>query len=425
MRRQPGLVIGFGVAAVLAIVAGAMGAALVRQSDAIPSSSAGLAVASAAPATPSIRPAPSPAAPSAVPRHVTASPTPADGSKPAATSAKWSKPQRVGGAACGSVTAAIDGHGGYHLAARCDGEIHYLDLNTDDWDPVTFKPPKARQELDPQMAVEGDLLYLAYNRVGGGGCDGLNDQRDVGVYVRTRSLTSGRAWSDPKRIGEVGDRLQGFRVVGGTIHAMVANGKVYYETVRNGSVKRYEIPGAIGATSLRIGDDGRARVAYESGNSLRYATFTGAGFSSKKIPGTSRGYAPALVLGANDQPYLMWRRGDGPNGCGTSISFPSDGTYFSTRKGGSWHSERLVGRRQVAAIAVDTSSGRVHVLVCGKGDRLVYLTRVGTGSWSKRIVDPSNSGPAEIVLDQATGHLLIAYENWIEGGHRLSIVTKR
>ena len=246
------------------------------------------------------------------------------------------------------------------------------------------------------------------------------------MYVRTRSLTSGRAWSDPTRIGKVGDQLQGFSVVGGIIHATVANGKVYYEMIRNGSVKRYEIPGATGATSLRIGDDGRARVAYESGNSLRYATFTGAGFSSKKIPGTSRGYAPALVLGANDQPYLMWRRSDRSGGCGTiDHGFPSDGTYFSTRKGGSWHSERLVGRLQVAAIAVDTSSGRVHVLVCGKDDRLVYLTKVGTGSWSKRIVDPSNSGPAEIVLDQATGHLLIAYENWIEGSHRLSIVTKR
>ena len=249
------------------------------------------------------------------------------------------------------------------------------------------------------------------------------------MFVRSRSLSSGQGWSDPKPIGEVGDRLQGFRVVGGTIHATVANGdltRVYYETVRSASVHRYEVPEASGATSLRIGDDGRARIAYESGNSLRYATFTGAGFSTKKIPGTSRGYAPVLVLGANDQPHLLWLRDPGTGAyCGDDAPPLTAGTYYSTQSGGTWRSERLAARRQVASVTVDTSSGRVHVLVSGKGGRLVYLTRIKSGTWGKRIVEPSYAGPAVIRLDQDTGDLLVAYFKDLGDESYSYIVTKR
>jgi hypothetical protein len=430
MRRQPGLVIGFGIAAVLAIVVGGLGSAFVRQSDAVPtpSPSAGVAVASASPAIPSI----APAAPSVPPRRATASPKPVDRPKPSAiAAAKWRKPQRVERADCESVTAVIDGAGGRHVAAGCGGKIHYVDLDAD-WDPVTFKPPEARLEYDPQMAVQGDVLYLAYTRLviptDADTCGGPIILESIGVFVRSRSLSSGQGWSDPTRIGEVGDRLQGFRVVGGTIHATVANGDlthVYYETVRGASVHRHEVPGASGATSLRIGDDGRARIAYESDNSLRYATFTGAGFSSKKIPGTSRGYAPVLVLGANDQPHLLWLRDSGTGAyCGDDAPPSTAGTYYSTQSGGTWRSERLAARRQVASVTVDTSSGRVHVLVSGKGGRLVYLTRIGSGTWGKRIVEPSYAGPAVIRLDQNAGDLLIAYFKDVHDKSYSYVVTK-
>lgn len=431
MRRQPGLVIGFGIAAVLAIVVGGLGAALVRQSDAIPTSSPSPAavVASASLATPSI----SPAVTSASPRRASPSPKPADRPKPSAiAAAKWRKPQRVERADCESVTAVIDGAGGRHVAAGCGGKIHYVDLDAD-WDPVTFKPPEARLEYDPQMAVQGDVLYLAYTRLviptDADTCGGPIILESIGVFVRSRSLSSGPGWSDPTRIGEVGDRLQGFRVVGGTIHATVANGdltRVYYETVRSASVHRYEVPGASGATSLRIGDDGRARIAYESGDLLRYATFTGDGFSSKKIPGTVHGYAPVLVLGAHDQPHLMWLRGPDPVAyCGDDEARTTEGTYYSTQKGGTWRSERLGPRRYVASVTVDTSSGRVHLLVSGKRGRLVYLTRIGTGTWSKRIVEPSYAGPAVIRLDQDTGDLLVAYFKDVRDESYSYIVTKR
>lgn len=429
MRRQPGLVIGFGIAAVLAIVIGGLGATLVRQSDAVPTPtlSPAAVVASASPLTPSI----DPVATSASPGRASPSPKPADRPKPSAiAAAKWRKPQQVERADCESVAAVIDGAGGSHVASGCRGEIHAMDLDTDDWDPVKFKPPEARQEFGPQLAVDGDVLYLAYTRVaideGACGDDGL---RDVGVYYRTRDLSAGRAWSDPRRIGEIGDSLHALRVVGGTIHAAVgtSDGKrFFYETVRGGSYHRYQIPKATGTASLRIGDDGRARIAYEAGGSLRYGTFTGAGFSSRKIPGTSRGYSPMLVLGANDQPHLMWFRGNKPGGgCAEPDPLPKDGTYYSTLKGGTWRSERLVASQYVAAVTVDTISGRLHVLVSGKGGRLVYLTKVGSGAWSKRIVDSAIAGPAVIRLDQPTGRVLVMYLRFTDEQNRPFMVAKR
>lgn len=428
MRRQPGLVIGFGIAAVLAIVVGGLGAALVRRSDAAPmpftSDAVTSATATPAPSTASIRHDPS----SIPPRPAAATSKPTEGAKPATKpAAKWSKPQQVERADCESVSAVIDARGGNHVAMGCRGEIHYLDLDTDDWDPVRFKSPEDLEEYGPQLAIDGDILYLAYSRVAvEESCgDGL---RDVGVYYRTRKVSGGRQWSDPARIGEVGDTLHTLRVAGGVIHATVGSadgGHFYYETLRSGSHHRYEIPQATGMTSLRIGDDGRARIAYEGGGSLRYATFTGAGFSSQKIPGTSRGYGPALVLGANDRPYLMWFRGNRPGGgCAEPEPPPDAGTYYSSEKAGTWTSERLTTQQDVASVTVDTASGRVHVLVSDKRGHLGYMTKAGK-AWSKRTIDTLDVTNAVIRLDQDTGDLLVAYVSWDGEVQRPFVVTKR
>ena len=349
---------------------------------------------------------------------------------PAAT---WSKPQRVAPADCASITAVIDRGGGYHIAAVCDGGISYFVPTTNGWKTTSLKPPAARQELDPQLAFDGDLLYVAYTRVaiGDGGCGDLGID-DLGVYYRTRTLPDGD-WSDPKRIGEVNDSLHAFRVVNGVLHATVVNGDTghaYYETVSSGSTHRYVIPKVSGVTSLRIGDDGRARIAYESGGALWYATFNGSGFTTKRIPGSGRGYDPVLVLGANDQPYLMWHRGYHGGGCVVPDPLPTDGTYYSTLSNGTWHSDRLSSRQETASLTIDTDTGRVHVIVNGKDGQLVYLTRSGSKAWSKRVLDPGVVWPAVIRLDPETGGILVAYVRFDDDGgdvfvDRIYVVTKR
>jgi hypothetical protein len=280
------------------------------------------------------------------------------------------------------------------------------------WHSTEFAPPAKRMELDPQLAFEGAVLYLAYTRVaveeGGCGDDGL---RDVGMQVRTRRLPAG-GWSDPTLVGVVEDHVHSFRVVDGTIHATVENardGRVYYVTSRGASYHRYLIPKATGPSALRVGDDGRARVAYEADGAIWYGVFTGAGFSTEKVDGGTNGYSPVLVLGAGDRPYLLWRRGyheDG--GCIGPGPEPIDGTYYSTQAGGDWQTERLSTEQGAASLTLDVDTGVVHTLV-SRPDGLAYLYGTDARSWRGQLFEGVRTGIAVIRLDPTTGALLVAY----------------
>ena len=252
-----------------------------------PSASVSVPPATVRPSSPTPASAPPPPAPSA---SIAAAPTPEPIGPPADG---WSRPIQVGAPGrCPTVSALIDATGRNHVAAGCDGGIRVFVESGAGWDDTTFAPPSKRQENDPQLALDGDLLYLAYTRIsveeGGCGDFGL---RDVGVYLRTKSLPNGE-WSEPTQIGAVADHVQSLRVVDGTIHATVANeadGRRYYETQRGDQYRRYEILNAVGEVALRIGDDVRARVAYEAADAIWYGTFTAGNLTAVKVTGTSRG----------------------------------------------------------------------------------------------------------------------------------------
>ena len=180
------------------------------------------------------------------------------------------------------------------------------------WSTMLFKHPAHRFDVEPQVAVDGSTLYVAFTRLrptdGGCGDDGLSD---VGVFYRTRQLPSG-SWSAPVRIGNIGDHLQSFRVANGVIHETVlahdGAGPVMYGSLAHGSYRSIQIPDAI-QTSLRVGDDGRARIAYSTGPTLRYAIVGADGQLSSRRIFDGRGMeltAPNLVLGAGDRAYMTW-----------------------------------------------------------------------------------------------------------------------
>jgi hypothetical protein len=232
------------------------------------------------------------------------------------------------------------------------------------------------------------------------------------MHVRTRKLPAG-GWSDSKLIGEVEDHVHSFRVVDGTIHATVENakdGRVYYVTSRGASYHRYLIPNATGASALRVGDDGRARVAYEADAAIWYGTFTGSGFASEKIEGSTNGYRPVLVLGAGDRPYLLWRRGyHEEGGCIGPGPEPIDGTYFGTKADGAWKVERLTPEQSAASLTLDVDTGLVHAVIGSPGGWLVYLSGPGGGSWARHTFENVRTGLAVIRLDPTTGAVLVAY----------------
>ncbi len=379
-------------------------------------------------------PSPTPPAPSGEPSPVTSpSAAPSGPVKPSPSArpvdpvvATWSKPQTVGPPGqCQELSVVIDSAGGRHIAAACDARIHYSVQAGRDWNTTEFKPPAKRDEYDPQLAFDGGLLYLAYTRIAveEGGC-GDSGLRDVGVFYRTRSLPDG-AWSEPRQLGAVADHIQSFRVVDGTIHATVSNeadDQTYYETLEGTALKRHEIPKATGDVALRIGDDGRARVAYEADGALWYGTFTGADLATKKIPGSDNGYGPVLVLGAASEPYLLWHRGYHGAGCTYPDPGPKDGTYLSTLVDNSWHSEHVSTREGAMSLTLDVKAERVHALIDAP-DGMTHISRIGGESWAKKALFDRHTSSAVIRLDPRTGALLVAYVAFDGDATHVDVVT--
>ena len=331
-----------------------------------------------------------------------------------ATPAVWSKPKVVTGLSdCGSVVAAIDRAGDTHLAASCTvrelSQIRYA-VSTDPghWTTTPFVAPAGRLETAPQLAVDGTTLYLAYTRLapteGGCGDDGL---QDVGVYYRTRSLPGG-AWSEPRPIGTTRDELQSFRVSDGVVHATVFNDKTsavaYVTSASSGS--RVELPGAVGATSLRIGDDGTPRVAFE-GNGIEYGPISGGTGTFKAIPGSSRGWGPVLVLEPGNVADILWAKSYNGLGCAEPGPEPEDGTYFSTNAGGSWHTVKLSKQLGDRSMTVEPSTGVIHAVIAD-GESVVSFERSTGGTWSHETLLSGWALSPAIRQNPTTGGLVLA-----------------
>lgn len=374
-------------------------------------------------ASPSPSPTPAPA-----PSGGTEKPVPPTSRKPAT----WSKTTVVFSGMCGSPVATVDGSGGYHVAASCGSNIRYA-TSTDGrrWSAKTFRAPLHRLEVDPELAVDGTTLYLAYTRLrptdGGCGDDGL---QDLGVYYRTRHLPSG-AWSAPVRVGSTGDHLQAFRVKGGTLHETFVSddgtGPVWYGTQSGSTFHRVRIPGAT-ETDLRVGDDGRARIAYTAGHAVRYAVVKPDGtlaattiFRSVDMAMTS----PVLVLGAQNSAYVSWAA-HAPWGGGCADGDPPQskpGTYFATDASGSWRVKRLTSYVGSAALVVDVASGRVHAVYRdSRGYR--YATRSASGTWTPtRMRTLKELEAVTLRRDASTGDLLLVGTIWREATSRNDVVA--
>ncbi len=352
--------------------------------------------------TPSTDPTPSPT-PKPTP-VATPTPTPAP-----VRAAGWTLPQRVGTASqCVSVSAEIDELGGYHAAAECDGAVHYY-YSTDSgksWSARVFALPAHRIEIGPKVALSGNVVYVAFTRyIPDGGCGGSRGT-SVGVYYRSRTLPGG-AWSAARRIGTAADDLQSFDVTGAALHATVRgpDNLSYYETQIGSTNHRYRISRAVtGPVSMSIGSDGRARLAYAgawNGSGIRYATFTGSGFSASRVAGSTRyDEAPAVALDGSDNAHIVWTRNE-PAACGISPV----GTYYATNASGTWKAERITRTTGVTSIAVDPTTGRIHVLIGG-----TYYTKSPNGTWKRAVLAAASWAPsATLRLDPETGALLVLY----------------
>jgi hypothetical protein len=367
-------------------------------------------------------------APSAV---ATASPAAGTPTPTAAPTATWTKPILISSAQCSSLRGGIDAAGGSHVIAACDTGILYASTKADGaWGRTVFPAAENRVEVAPQIGFEGKVAYVAYSRLavveGGCGDDGLTE---VGVFYRKRTLPSGE-WSDPVRIGKTDDQLAQFRVDGTALHAVVANtgdSRFYYLLVKGTTSKRVAMPSAWETASLRIGSDGRARIAYGAPGSIGIATFTGSGFATAKVPAVN-GRGPILILDAKDRAHVIWTRFSPGTQGGDTCGYGGEdvtltGTYYGTNANGTWHSERVTRDIGESSFQVDRSTGRVH-LVMATSSGMTYYTKPSGGTWQQEKLAPRHATFPVIARDSATGRVLIMYIDYGEDTSGVYAISK-
>ncbi len=333
----------------------------------------------------------------------------------------WSKPTVVRGGSCYDLSATIDDSGRSHVVAICDDRIRYLtSVDRVTWKETSFVPPTHRLELEPRVAVDGTAVSVAYSllapREGGCGDPGLLDE---GVYVVSRQSTAD-AWSDPVRIGSVGDRVQAFRVVDGVIHLTVTNDdgrSVFYESKSATGSTRIQIPDAAStipdaaSTSLRVGDDGRARIAYVTGHAIRYAAVDGDHLSIQTVAETAKTFFqwPSLVLDPAGRASIIWTESTEGGGCAGPGPGPQDGTYVARERPDGWSVDRISKSDGQTSLTLDPGSGAIEAVVVGGGlpgfgTKLFTETPDG---WTSAAIPDGSVGYPVMRHDPATGALVL------------------
>jgi hypothetical protein len=291
----------------------------------------------------------------------------------------WTGPTPIGTVTgCVGVASALDAGSARHVVAECEGNVRYLTDAGGDWELTTFSHPDQRVDVAPRIAVEEDVIYVAYTRL-----IAESDAPPIGIYYRRKTI-EGATWSTTQRLGDSGDRLDDFVVVAGTIHATITSrgGDIFYLRGTPDSLVRYRLPGASGRAAVRVGDDGASRFVYETATLLRYAVFHGTGFDWSSIPGTDAGsLGPSLVLDGDSKAHVSWTHVRLPD---VSPSSGTDGVFYATNASGEWTpaaDRRVTGGAGRSSLALDPISGAVHILV-GGSTGLRYYTLAATGRWT-------------------------------------------
>jgi hypothetical protein len=191
-----------------------------------------------------------------------------------------------------------------------------------------------------------------------------------------------------------------------------------------------ERPKAVdGPISLRVGSDGKPRLAYvDRRGSIRLVTLNGIEGTSTTVANRGKLVDPLLVLGSGNRPHLVWTRFAAEDaGCGGETAGISPrGTYYATAVDGEWRVERITKATGTKSFVIDPDSGAVHVLVNGKGrggGSLRYFERGPRGDWTSKRLRASVDGGVVIRRDQSTGTLVVVFKDGYDGAVRM--LTRR
>jgi hypothetical protein len=394
-----------------------------ESSPAVPTSSPVAFLPGASPRA-SASPAPLPTAQTAVETVATARPTAAPSPSAAPTiPLAWSAPRTIDEGECRGLSALLDRAGTAHLAMICgDDIVAFTSSDRAGWTGTRLEAPAGQDYVNAQLSADDGRVHLAATAVEGtdGGC-GEPGLQGPTVSVRSRSLDGGR-WSAPMKAGEPGDTLMSLRASDGALHMTVKDdaGGVHHVARSASGATRTRIPRA-DETSLRVGDDGRARIAYTTRDEIRLARVDDGRLTTWRVatntdqshggPG-SEFVEPQLLLGDGDRAWIGWTRTF--MGCTVPESGPSEGTYVATNAGGVWRPQRISPAEGTNSFALDPDASRMHVLVGGRD--LEYLVGKVGGTWRTVPIGPLDA-PSEVILrlDPRSGEPVV-FANTSEDG---------
>lgn len=323
---------------------------------------------------------------------------------------------------CGGLTATYGPRADLILVMACNDDIHVTHGSPGEaWVTDVIEHPRGVVLRGPQVAVDGDRLTVAASAYvpeeGGCGDDGL---RQTDVLIWSRDLPDGE-WTGPVALGGPDGHLQSFRVVDGVIHATVGNTDgVAYVRGRTGSAQRTAIPEA-SETSLRVGSDGIARIAYTTtSGDLRLVAMRDRALAPETIHRAQDGelggpIQPSLVLAGQNEPIVLWTLTWGISGCAEPDPPPEFGTYVYADVGGVATNERLSGSTDGASLTLDIPGGRAYVVIPEWVDddhrTNLYSRPIAGGDWSRVELEGDPFWPI-MRVEQATGAAVLAWLDW-------------
>ena len=333
----------------------------------------------------------------------------ADSATPLLARVTWSQPQRVLSGQFTGVSEVVDSTNHVHIAVTGRGGVWYVTDRSGTWTQRRILANLTNTEyVAPSIALdEKDHVFIAVMRVP------TTDVGDQGIYyVTDKGRARGSFPTSPTMIAPPDDGEPSLKVSHGHLFlayvngwCCVGDGEVQVRTNATGRwtvahIARGQNP------SLRVGSDGRPRVAFDSGwdPGIHYAVAASASgrFSVTTVPGTDATdgtyLGPALALDLNNRPHIAW--------------FGAGGIRYDWRSATGWHGPARVATYQgVSYMAFDLDTlGRPNIVLGGRTMRHELL--VG-GAWHETTV-ATQVDVAYVAIRRAfNGHTVIA---WADNG---------
>jgi hypothetical protein len=287
---------------------------------------------------------------------------------------------------------ALDAGGHRHVVASDkQGDLWYASDRGGAWEAQEILPAPWDTDAgwplwawtSPTIAIDTDgSVHVAVVRSSVGDTPGTT----YGIYYTTDKGRAGGDFGPRTKITADGMSDPSLRVVDGVRYLAYSRyqsfpgqkvAPLFFKTDRGGAWQTERIDDWASAPSLRVASNGRAHIAYEDENGLRYTrarSRVGDFTIPARIPG-SKGSAgePSLALDSADRAHVAW-----------AAWRESQQVLYAKRTAAGWVAPRQVGTGWTAELSLD-SGGRPHVVFArgfGKG-KVVHRWLAG-GDWRMR-----------------------------------------